>query len=80
VRITPTAAKTKLLMTKVRDLESRLKGSVSMTQLQSATARYRIAMARFNSERNRVKLLQTRVRSLEHRIDELQRDLAGKSA
>jgi len=79
-RIAPTAAKAKLMMTRVRDLEGKLTRSVPRAQLQSAMAKYRMAVARFNSEHHRVKLLQTRVCSLECRIKELERDLTVKSA
>lgn len=80
-KVAPAVVKAKLLMTRVRELETKLAGYVPRAQLQSAMARYRMAMARFNSEHNRVKPLQAKVCDLECRIEELKRELAaGKTA
>jgi hypothetical protein len=77
-RVAPAATKTKLLVARVRQLETKFAGYVPRAQLQLAMARYRAAMGRFNSEHNRVKLLEAKVRGLESRIEELKRESATK--
>lgn len=76
-RVASAAARSKLLAARVRELEAKLARSVPRTQLQSAVAKYRMAMARHNSRLHQVKALQTKICDLECRIGELERELAA---
>jgi len=75
---THAAAKVKMLITRIGALETKLAGYVPRSKIQSAMARYRLAMAELNSKRHQVRLLQAKIRHLECKTKELEQNLAAE--
>ena len=74
-RIASTSAKTKMVMKAPKGLTTAQ--CVPRAKLQSVMAKYRMAMAKLNSERHQAKVLNCKICDLQCKIQELEQKLAA---